>query len=231
MLDGKKILGVIPARGGSKGIPRKNIKMLGGKPLIAWTIEQAKKSKYIDRLIVSSEDKEIQKVAKEWGCEVPFERPAALALDESPGIDPVLHAISEIPGFDLVVLLQPTSPFRTAEDIDCALKMCVYSDCDTCVSVVNVESHPFWMVRVDNENRVSKFFTDSPTITRRQDLPKVFELNGSIYVGKTAFLIEHKRFMTENTQAYLMPKERSIDIDTALDFLVAETLLEQMKNV
>lgn len=113
-----KILAIIPARGGSKGVPRKNIRDLAGKPLIAWTIEEAKKSKYITRLILSSEDEEIIEAAKKYGCEVPFVRPIELAQDNTPGIEPVLHAIEKCPGYDYVLLLQPTSPLRTVEDID-----------------------------------------------------------------------------------------------------------------
>nr|HPK54819.1 acylneuraminate cytidylyltransferase family protein [Smithellaceae bacterium] len=117
MIQGKTVLAIIPARGGSKGIPRKNITNLAGKPLIAWTIEEAKKSKYIDRLILSSEDNEIIQVAKEWGCEVPFIRPRELAEDDTLGIEPVLHALNTIKKkYDYVVLLQPTSPLRSVDD-------------------------------------------------------------------------------------------------------------------
>lgn len=111
-------LAIIPARGGSKGVPRKNIRNLAGKPLIAWTIEEAKKSKYINRVILSSDDNEIIEIAKNYNCEVPFVRPKNIAEDNTPGIDPVLHAIKQCPGYDYVVLLQPTSPLRTVEDID-----------------------------------------------------------------------------------------------------------------
>lgn len=116
-------LAVIPARGGSKGIPRKNIREIAGKPLIAWSIEEAKKSKYITKLILSSDDKEIIDVAKQYGCEAPFVRPKALAADETPGVDPILHAIEQCPGYDYVVVLQPTSPLRTVENIDGAIEM------------------------------------------------------------------------------------------------------------
>ena len=126
MLNGKTILAIIPARGGSKGIPRKNIKPLAGKPLIAWTIEEAKKSKYIDRLILSSEDEEIIRIAKKWGCEVPFVRPKEFAEDETSGIEPILHAIETLSEkYDYVCLLQPTSPLRTVNDIDGCIKKCI----------------------------------------------------------------------------------------------------------
>ena len=118
MYQHKKILGVIPARGGSKGVPRKNIRPLAGKPLIAYAIQEGKKSRYIDTLIVSTEDEEIKKVSEKWGGYCPFLRPAELATDETPGIDPILHAIDMMPGYDAVVLLQTTSPFRSVNDID-----------------------------------------------------------------------------------------------------------------
>lgn len=141
-----KILAIIPARGGSKGVPRKNIRELAGKPLIAWTIEEAKKSKYIDRLILSTEDDEIIEVAKQYGCEVPFKRPIELAQDDTPGIDPVLHAIEQCPGYDYVVLLQPTSPLRTVDDIDGCIEQLLSSDgTNFCVSVTEPEKSPYWM--------------------------------------------------------------------------------------
>jgi CMP-N,N'-diacetyllegionaminic acid synthase len=119
MFEGKTILAIVPARGGSKGVPRKNIRLLAGKPLIAWTIDEAKKSRYIDRLILSSEDDEIIEVAREFGCEIPFKRPDELAQDDTPGIESVIHAINTLEEkYDFVVLLQPTSPLRTVEDID-----------------------------------------------------------------------------------------------------------------
>ncbi|MEH2097772.1 acylneuraminate cytidylyltransferase family protein, partial [Nostoc sp.] len=118
MIHGKKVLAIIPARGGSKAVPRKNIREIGGKPLIAWTIEEAKKSQYIDRLILSSEDDEIISIAQKWGCEIAFKRPVELAQDDTPGIAPVLHALNQLPIYDYVVLLQPTSPLRQVIDID-----------------------------------------------------------------------------------------------------------------
>jgi CMP-N,N'-diacetyllegionaminic acid synthase len=125
MIGERKVLGLIPARGGSKGVARKNIREVRGKPLIAWTIEEARRSIYLDRLVLSSEDTEIMEIARSFGCEVPFRRPEELAADDTPGIDPVLHALRELPGFDYVALLQPTSPLRTAEDIDGCIERCV----------------------------------------------------------------------------------------------------------
>ena len=146
MISGKSILAIIPARGGSKGIPRKNIKLLAGKPLIAWTIDEAKKSIYIDRLILSSEDEEIIRIAKEWGCEAPFIRPAELAEDNTPGIDVVIHAIDALKEkYDYLVLLQPTSPLRKVEDIDRCIETCIDRNVPACISVSETMNHPYWM--------------------------------------------------------------------------------------
>src|SRR5690349_12171236 len=146
MIQDKSILAIIPARGGSKSIPYKNLAPLVGKPLIAWTIEEAKKSKYIDRLILSSEDEQIIKTAKAYGCEAPFIRPAELSLDETPGIAPVLHALKEIKEhYDYILLLQPTSPLRTAEDIDKALEFALENGAAFCVSITVPDKSPYWM--------------------------------------------------------------------------------------
>lgn len=228
MINGKTILAIILARGGSKGIPYKNIKDLAGKPLIAWTIEEAKKSKYIDRLILSSEDEQIIKVAKEWGCEVPFVRPAELAQDETPGIEPVVHAINALKEkYDYVVLLQPTSPFRRVEDIDNCLEQCVQAGAPACVSVTEVQHSPYWMYRIDEKMKMSPLIEVDAQINRRQDLPKVYELNGAVYVSATYFVIDNKTFHTKQTIAYEMPVERSVDIDSKIDFAYCEWLLYQ----
>lgn len=220
-----KILAIIPARGGSKGVPRKNIRDLAGKPLIAWTIEEAKKSRYIDRLILSSEDDEIIEVAKQYGCEVPFKRPLELAQDDTPGIEPVLHAIEQCPGYDYVVLLQPTSPLRTAEDIDGCIEKLLNSDADFCVSVTEPEKSPYWMYTLEGE-RMVPLLPQEELVVRRQDLPKVYALNGAVYVGKSSEVKKSKAFLTENTVAFEMVAEHSFDIDTELDFKICEVLIK-----
>lgn len=221
-----KILAIIPARGGSKGVPRKNIHELAGKPLIAWTIEEAKKSKYIDRLILSSEDDEIIEVAKKYGCEVPFKRPIELAQDDTLGIDPVLHAIEQCPGYDYVVVLQPTSPLRTVEDIDGCIEKLISSGVDFCVSVTEPEKSPYWMYTLEN-NQMAPLLPQETLIARRQDLPKCYSLNGAIYVARINSFIEEKSFITTNTMAYVMSQERSFDIDTIVDFKICEYLIEE----
>jgi N-acylneuraminate cytidylyltransferase len=230
-VDGaKKILAIIPARGGSKGIHKKNIVNLAGKPLIAWTIEAAKKSTYIDCLILSSDDPEIIKVASEWGCEVPFIRPPELALDDTPGIAPVLHAIETLQEkYDYVVLLQPTSPLRHAEDIDGCIKKCLESGAPACVSVAEPDKSPYWMYTVGSSGRMQPLIETGETFNRRQDLPQVFALNGAVYVADCRWLETSRTFVTPETTAYLMPKERSIDIDTLLDLKLVELLIVQAR--
>lgn len=224
MIQGKSVLAIIPARGGSKGIPRKNIRMLAGKPLIAWTIEEAKKSKYIDRLILSSEDEEIIKVAKEWGCEVPFVRPAELAKDDTPGIEPVLHAISMLPGYDYVVLLQPTSPLRLVDDIDGCIETCVSSSAPSCVSVTEVNQHPYLMYKIDKTGSLEPFRDQKKEIYRRQDLPLVYILNGAVYFAESHFLRKNRSFLKPLTKAFVMARERSLDIDNEVDLRFFEIL-------
>lgn len=221
-----KVLGIIPARGGSKGMPKKNIRPLLNKPLIAWTIEQALKSKYIDRVVVSTDDPSIAKISRKHGADVPFMRPAELATDKARSIDVVSHALLSLPEkYDYVVLLQPTSPLRTADDIDACVKLCVGKRINSCVSVTESEKNPHWMYSLDRNGRMHRLIKTKKTIDRRQDLPKVYALNGAIYVAQVDWLLNNKAFVTDETYAYIMPKERSVDIDNDLDFKFAEFLL------
>jgi CMP-N,N'-diacetyllegionaminic acid synthase len=222
MIQGKSVLAVMPARGGSKGMPRKNIREIAGKPLIAWTIEAAKKSKYIDRLIISSEDTEIINVAKRLGCEAPFIRPAELAQDNTPGIEPVLHAIRSLPGYDYVVLLQPTSPFRTCEDIDGCIELCENKHANSCVSVAEPDKSPYWMFTINAEGKMRQLINQKEIPARRQDLPKVYVLNGAVYVADAKCLLKRKSFLAEDTVPYIMGRLASIDLDTEEDFVFAE---------
>ena len=215
MYKGKKILGLIPARGGSKGVPRKNVLEVNGRPLIAWTIDEAKKSKYIDRLILSSEDAEIIETAKRCGCEAPFVRPAELSRDETPGIDPVLHAVGAVEGFDYLVLLQPTSPLRIAGDIDGCIERCIDGGFDSCVSVKEVGDHPYLMFKLLGGAALEKLHKEKAD--RRQDLPEFYVLNGAVYVSRIGSILDAKDFITPNTAGYVMPEDRSLDIETPHD--------------
>ena len=226
MIQGKSVLAIIPARGGSKGIPRKNIKLLAGKPLIAWTIVEAKKSKYIDRLILSSEDKEIIQVAKDWGCEVPFVRPLELAKDDTPGIEPVFHAIKSLKRkYDYIVLLQPTSPMRLVDDIDGCIEACVSAKAPSCVSVTEVSQHPLWMYTIESLGYLSPIMQHEKEINCRQDLPSLYVLNGAVYIAENHFLENKRSFLTAMTKAYVMTKKRSLDIDEDIDLKLCEILM------
>lgn len=220
-------LAVIPARGGSKGVLGKNIKELAGKPLIAWTIEEAKASKYITRLILTSDDPKIIQVAKEYGCDVPFVRPSELAKDTTLSIDPVLHAIVQCPGYDYVILLQPTSPLRTVNDIDNAIEKLLNENKEFCVSVVETSESPYWMYKMNKEKIIEPLLTNEPIALRRQDLPVTYSLNGAIYIAKTKELQTKKTFLTKDTIGYVMSKENSYDIDDKIDFLICDTLKKE----
>lgn len=225
MIRGKSVLAIITARGGSKGVPRKNLREVGGKPLLAWTIEAGKKSRYIDRLILSSEDGEIISTARSWSCEVPFARPAELARDETPAIDAVLHAVDLLPEkYDYVMLLQPTAPLRRAADIDGCLEACLDHQAPACVTVAEVDQSPFWMYRLD-ASRLVPLIEQQRLTYRRQDLQPVYILNGAVYVAQTPWLQQHRTFLTAATVAHIMPRERSLDVDTELDLKICELLL------
>lgn len=175
-----KTLALIPARGGSKGIPRKNIKPIAGKPLIAWAIEAALRSRLLDAVVVSTEDEEIAEVARQRGAQVPFLRPPELAQSDTPGIDPVLHALEQLPEFDAVLLLQPTSPLRTTEDIDACIGLAQDMPASSMVSVSEPEKHPYWMYRLGADQHLQTLI-DVPPISRRQELPPVYAMNGALY--------------------------------------------------
>ncbi|MGN7469344.1 acylneuraminate cytidylyltransferase family protein [Brevibacillus sp. SAFN-007a] len=229
MIENKSVLAIIPARGGSKGVPRKNIRDLAGKPLIAWTIEEAQKSIYIDRLIVSTDDEEIAEIARNWGCEVPFLRPLELAQDQTPGIDPVLHAMETLPEYDYTMLLQPTSPLRLSEDIDACLEHCIKQSAKACVSVTVTDKSPFWMYYLAESSELRPIIKTDRPVLRRQDAPDVYVLNGAIYVAKSDWIKQNRTYLNAETIGFVMPKERSIDIDTMIDFTIVETILKETR--
>ena len=232
MYKGKTILGLIPARGGSKGLPRKNIKQLLGKLLIAWTIEQALESKYLDRVIVSTEDKEIAEVSKKYGAEVPFIRPKELAMDNAKGIDVVLHAIDWLKKndkqkqYDLLMLLQPTSPLRATEDIDKTIELLFLKEAKAIVSVCEVDHHPLWTNTLPEDGCMKDFIRKEIMNKNRQELPFYYRLNGAIYLAYCKYITEQKSFIGEKTFAYKMVRGRSIDIDDEIDFELAEILIK-----
>lgn len=227
-----KIIAVITARGGSKRLPGKNTKLLGGVPLIAWSIRAAKGSKLVDRLILSSDDSAAIDIAKGEKCDVPFVRPAELAGDHSTSYDVVEHALKTIgENYEWLVLLQPTSPFRTAEDIDAAIKF-AQSDpkIDSVIGVCPTEkSHVMFFTRDDKGllHSPSGISLSSLNHTRGQDMPATYEINGAIYVVRVSWLLKNKVFFDDNTVSYVMPMTRSINIDTEHDWKMAEAYLSK----
>jgi len=219
------ILAIIPARGGSKGVPRKNLRTVAGKSLLAWTIEAAQQSAYLDRCILSSEDAEIIAEAKNCRCEVPFSRPAILAEDDTPGIAPILHALDSLAEtYDYVMVLQPTSPLRTAEDIDAAIQLCLDKQANACVSVTQPKHHPFWSFRLETTQQLRPLFDELPV--NRQALPHTVSLNGAIYLATPTFIRQQHGFISHETLAYQMPAARSLDVDTEVDLQLCECLLK-----
>lgn len=226
MIGGKSVLGVIPARAGSKGVPRKNARTLCGKPLLGWTIDAARGAACLDRVVLSSDDDEIMDLGRSLGCEVPHRRPAHLASDTAMVVDVVLNLLDTMrERFDFVVLLQPTSPLREARDIDGAAAACFAAGAPACASVVAAEQSPYLMYRLEAAGRMVPVLGEG-TSSRRQDLPQIYALNGAVYVTESERLRAERKFVGANAVGYEMPRERSIDIDSELDFALAGLLLE-----
>ena len=216
-----RILGIIPARGGSKGVPRKNVRILGGKPLICHSIDAAKGSKSVTNFLVSTDDAEITEVAKSWGAEV-LPRPAELAQDSTPMPDVIHHVLSARgSGFDIILLLQPTCPQRTPADIDAALALFNDSQILSVMSVYQVEDHhPGRMYKVAG-GRLTALFPEW-IAARRQDLPAIFHRNGAIYACRVDHFKRTGYLWDERPVPYVMPRERSLNIDDPFDFQIAE---------
>ncbi|APJ04563.1 cytidylyltransferase domain-containing protein [Silvanigrella aquatica] len=222
----KKILGIITARGGSKGLIKKNILPFGDKPLIAWTIESAKNSKYLDRIVLSTDCSEIKDVALQYSCEVPFIRPAELATDTSTSIDVISHVLNNINSYDYFVLLQPTSPLRSQFDIDTCIEKCVNENAPSCLSVCKSDTYPQLMYTIE-DNQILKPLLAGEKPTRRQDMKNYYTLNGSVYVVNIEFFKKYRKLIAENSICFEMPKNRSIDIDDEYDFSIAEFILNK----
>lgn len=225
-----KIFGFIFARGGSKGLPGKNIKPLGGVPLIGHAVNAARESGVIDRVIVSTDDQSIADVARQCGAEVPFMRPEELARDDSPEWLAWRHAIGEVDDFDVFVSLPCTSPLRNGDDVKRCVDLYLAGDCDMVVTMRKAERHPsFNMVTVDDRGYASIAMPPATAITRRQDAPAVFDLTTVAYVTSPTFITEHNGTFEGRVKAVEIPAERAVDIDTELDFAFAEFLMERMK--
>lgn len=227
----QRIIAIIPARGGSKGLPRKNIKLLNGKPLIAYTIEEALKSKFLDRVFVSTEDDEIAKISKNYGAEI-IQRPKDLAEDDSLRRDVIKHVIQTLKSklnyeAEVIVYLQPTSPLRTVTDIDSALDMYLKNRYDSVVSVCKSSESPYWSLTIKNQIFKPLFGWDYFMNKQRQDLPTSYILNGALYITSVKKFIQNNNLFSKRTLPYIMPIERSIDIDDDLDFKLAELLIKR----
>ena len=223
-----KIFAIIPARGGSKGLIGKNIKPLNGKPLICHTIGGALKSKHLDRVFVSTDDLSIANISKNCGATI-IDRPAELAGDDSPTIDVILHAIDTLKytsNQDIVILLQPTSPLRNAADIDAALDTFMKTDCDSVISMCKVEHSPYWYFKYEC-NKFKPLFGNKGLQMRRQELPDVYRPNGAIYITTIKNLYKNNGFYCDKIVPYIMPAERSVDIDEEIDFKFAELLIQE----
>lgn len=228
-LTTKNILAIIPARGGSKGLPHKNILNVIDKPLIAWTIKASFESKYITKTIVSSDDDDILNISKSYGADI-IKRPAELALDTSPSEVVVEHVLKETdknitPEYDLIVLLQPTSPLRNSEDIDAALEKMIIKNATALISVYEIDNKVLKTFIENKEGFIDGAFNNEYPFNRRQDLPKVYMPNGAIYIITKSEFDANKTLITNRTAMYEMDKAKSIDIDNEEDIEAAERYL------
>ncbi|BCA94937.1 acylneuraminate cytidylyltransferase [Legionella antarctica] len=232
MINQKKVLAIIPARGGSKGLPGKNIRPLNGMPLVAWPIQTALNSKYIDRVIVTTDDPEIAKIAQEYGAEVPFIRPAEFAKDTSPSSEAIIHAIqfcTETDGtYDYTVLLEPTSPLTESSDVDRALETLVSSKGLAIVGTCKVEAtHPVYCATIGEDSLLKPFNRDNfAKPIRRQDVDELFFFEGSLYISEVKKYLETQTFYHELTLPYVVPAWKALEIDTLLDFFKVEAVMK-----
>ena len=231
-----KVLALVPARIGSKRLPKKNIKTLFGKPLIAWTIETAKKSNYIHKIVVSTDDPKIAKIAKKYGAEIPFIRPAEISGDDALSIDVAIHAISNLPKFDWLLLLQPTSPLRSVIDIDNIFKFCKNYNASSAASVYKLDIqdnekkiNPNLLYNINKDFKLNKFKSIFDKSIKK-NLSNIYSLNGAIFLVKIDWLLKHKTFVNKDTIGFVMPKERSQDIDTIEDWKSVEKIVKGLNN-
>ena len=219
MINNLKVLALIPARGGSKGIKDKNIVDVCGKPLIAYSIDVAKNSKYVDDVVITTDSERIKEVAEKYGADVPFLRPAELATDNAKTIDAVMHAINTLKelgrDYDILLLLQPTCPLRTTDDINNSLELFVSKNYTSLVSVNKVNEHPILMRKI-KEDGIMENLLNLPSTIRRQDMPPIYKVNGSIYINLINEL-NNETSLNDNPLAYITKEEHSVDIDNISD--------------
>jgi len=220
-----KVLAIIPARGGSKALKGKNIKNLLGKPLIFWTLDAAKKSKFIKEIVVSTDSEEIQKIVSDYGFECNSLRPPELALDTTTSYEVINYELTNKTDFDVVCMLQPTSPILNSNDIDMAFEFFQSKNAASCVSVYKIEDVPYWTFKLSENGFLSPLFSKEYFSKRRQELDDVYALNGAIYISRTNDYLINKGFISDKTLPFVMTIDRSVDIDTIDDFVIAEKYL------
>lgn len=236
MYKNNSFLAIIPARGGSKGLPGKNIKELCGKPLVAWSIEAGLKSKYVDEVMTSTDDEKIAEISKKYGASVPFLRPSELASDTATTFDAVKHTIDYYKNelkkeFDYIVLLEPTSPLREVFDIDMAIEILLESRADSIVGICKTESqNPAFLVSKNENGLISGYENKDMVVLRRQEIKDVYFFEGTIYVSKTDVLLDKKTFYHDNTIGYEVPKYKSLEIDDIIDFVMVEAIMKYKGN-
>jgi CMP-N-acetylneuraminic acid synthetase len=229
-----RVLGLIPARGGSKGVPRKNIRLLGGKPLLHYTAQAALASGRLSKVILSTDEEQIAEIGRSCGLETPFLRPPELACDDTPMLPVIQHAVRWMErdghSFDAVCLLQPTNPLRRAADIDACIDLLETSRADSVVTILPVPSeyNPHWVYFRDERGLLSLSTGEASPITRRQELPAAFHREGSVYVTRRDVLIEGNSLYGERLVGYLMEAHQSVNIDSLNDWDRAESLLAKM---
>lgn len=230
MIDGKSVLSIVPARGGSKGLPGKNIRLLHGKPLIGWSIEHGLESRYVDAVVVSTDDEEIAGVARAHGAEVPFLRPSELATDNATSIDVILHALDALEAqgrrYDLVALLEPTSPLREPIDIDRALEaLLAERNAKSIVGVARSEAcHPDFLYR-HQDSFLVPYSGEKRSVKRRQEIDDLFFLEGTVYISWVDALRSLRSFYHSQTMPFVVPKYKSFEVDEITDFLIIEALM------
>lgn len=225
-----KTIGIITARGGSKGIKGKNLREVAGLPLIHWTVKAALAAETLDRVVLSSDDEEIIGSAESAGCEAPFRRPAELAGDEVPTIDVIMHALDEIPGFDAAVVLQPTSPLREASDIDACVRRVAGEGRPACCTVSRVHKSPNWMFTMDAAGELDRYLKDEPMALQRQKLAELYAPNGAVYAVRTDFLRAERSFLAPGTVGVIMPERRSVDVDNEFDLEICDYMLRKRED-
>lgn len=237
MIDGKRVLAIVPARSGSKGLPGKNVRMLAGKPLLAWPIAAARASAHVDRVIISTDSREFADIAVAHGAEAPFLRPAELASDTAPSIGFILHAVDTLAAegdiYDYVVLLEPTSPLTEGSDVDAALAQLVAADADAIVGVSKMEAtHPAFAVRKDGQGGITPYasanFGEMP---RRQDIEPLFSLDGTLYISTVEALRREQGFCHTRTLGYESARHKAHEVDDLVDFICIEAIASNLDTI